>query len=832
MYMSMNKILLFIFSILFLVCSSTQAQDNLRPPAFPLVTVDPNFSIWAMQDSLNAGPTRHWTERPHSLQGIIRVDGKAEYFLGEPIPEYRSVLPIVGDTGAWLYTLDQPGNGWQQPGYKAENWTRTTGAFSDYGTTPNAWTTENIWVRRTFELNSLADIDTRNLRLNMYHDDNVKIYINGVLAYEKQGWVDEFHYFKIRDEALRALREGRNVLAVHCENTAGGAYLDLGLAERKEPELRLPDARQTDVQVTATQSVYTFRSGPVELRATFTAPLLPDRLELISRPANYLTFDVKTTDGQPHQVQLYLSAASNIAVNTIDQPVVWQRMPSPELDIIRTGTATQQVLGRKGDNVRIDWGYLYLATPDEAGASHRLASSSASVIDFADDGRLSGPDDTAMPRPPRTEPLTLAAAFDFGSVSRTPERRHAILAYDDLLAIEYFHQPLQAWWKKEGATVVEMLEQSEKDYKALMEETAAFDRQLFEQAKAAGGTKYAELAELAYRQAVAAHKLVVSSDGEPLFFSKENFSNGSIGTVDVTYPSSPLFLYYNATLLKAMLDPIFFYTESGRWTKPFPAHDVGTYPIANGQTYGEDMPVEEAGNMLIMTTAIARAEGNPDYARKHWDALTTWANYLMENGMDPKNQLSTDDFSGHLARNANLSIKAVLGIAGYGRLAGMMGKEQLAERYTASARRMARKWMDMADAGDHYMLAFGRPDTWSQKYNLVWDQVLDLNVFPDRINRKEINFYLTRQNEYGLPLDNRAEYTKSDWIVWTATLADDPATFRNFIAPMYRAYHSTEDRVPMTDWYQTDSGDQVGFQARSVVGGYFMKMLEEKFDAQ
>jgi hypothetical protein len=609
----------------------------------------------------------------------------------------------------------------------------------------------------------------------------------------------------------------------------GKPYRFMGAAPQSVPEMP-----QTGLQVLPTRTLYCFEAGGVRLGVTFTTPALPRDLDLLSRPVTYLTWDARATDGMPHQVSVYFDATGEWAVNQPSQPVAWSRPKVEGLDVMRIGSREQPVLAKAGDNLRIDWGHLYVARPAGDPGDEVIASDRAAREAFAASGDLPDADDTRQPRPAAQDWPVLAATFDFGSVGKRAESQHLILAYDDLYSIEHMGHRLRPWWRRSGESAEGLLDKAERDYRMLLRRCRTFDEKLMRDLVRAGGEQYAELAALSFRQCLAAHKLVAGTDGTPLYFSKENFSNGCIATVDVTYPSSPFFLVFNPPLLEGQLIPILEYARSSRWRFPFAPHDLGTYPKANGQVYGggerteqDQMPVEECGNMLIMVAALARVEGHARFADRYWPVLTRWADYLREKGLDPENQLCTDDFAGHLAHNANLSLKAIEGIGGYAMLCGMLGRREEAAAYRKTAAEMAAQWSALAGDGDHYRLTFDRPGTWSQKYNLVWDRLLGLDLFPREVARTEIAYYLKRQNRYGLPLDSRKTYTKLDWIVWTATMAERREDFEALIAPIHRFAHESSSRVPLTDWYETTNAGQVGFQARSVVGGVFIKLLAE-----
>ena len=804
-------------------------QTDLRLPSVPLVVSDPYFSIWSPYDKLTDGSTRHWTNDEKPLEGLLRVDGTTYRWMGAAQRTLmESVVPMANEA-EWeaQYTDKKPSDNWMKPDFDASSWKNGKGAFGsdNYENIRTSWTEEDndIWVRRTVELTS-GQLQG-DLYLIFSHDDACEIYINGEKA--ATGIMDYVDGVIVRLDGEKAslLKEGKNVFAVHCYNKTGGALVDFGIFRNiATGGDRIVTAEQKSVDVLACNTYYTFACGPVELDVVFTAPHIIDDLDLLSAPINYISYQVRSTDGQPHDVKFYLSTTPQMAVNKIQQPTVSAVVEENGTQYLKAGTIQQPILAKTGDGICIDWGYLYLAGTNGVLA---LASDSDIKTQFLDDGSLPQGEQQVVCQKQASLP-TLAYVHDFGKTEQGSS--FAMIGYDEIWDIEYFYKRYKGYWAHEGSvSVFDMFDRMKKDYTSIMQRCRQMDQTIYDDALAAGGVKYAEILSGSYRHVNAAHKLFRDDEGNVLFFSKENNSNGCVNTVDLTYPEAPLYLCYNPELQKGMMTSIFEYSLSGRWTKPFAAHDLGQYPKANGQVYGGDMPLEEAGNMITLAAQICKQEGNAQYVEKYWDIITTWADYLVENGLHPANQLCTDDFAGHWAGNCNLAIKAIMGVTGYAELAKMKGMDDVYQKYNAKAKEMAAAWEKETKVDDHYELAYGAgTDTWSQKYNMVWDKLWQTGIIPNDAMQTEVKYYLGKQNEYGLPLDCRKDYTKSDWIMWTAAMADTDEDFQAFVEPLYKYINETESRVPISDWHDTKTGRMTGFKARSVIGGYWMRVLMKK----
>lgn len=578
----------------------------------------------------------------------------------------------------------------------------------------------------------------------------------------------------------------------------------------------VPAVQTLDVEVTPLQTKFTLEAGPVRLNVAFWSPALADDLDALSTPVTFVDIEASSLDEQPHSAQVRLDISDHLCYDGESRPELYGGAWASEgVHYGYMGQKKQRILGHSGDHITMDWGYLWAA--------------SAQAIEQT--------------------PHALAFVWTL-TVGAAPQSAFAALGYDDVAAIQYFGTPCRAWYQRHGCAFHEALTAFVRRHDALLQAALLWDARILDDARAAGGDEYAQIVSAAWRQTFAAHKLIATPSGDMAFLSKENDSGGCIGTVDVSYPTVPVLLKYNPELVNALCRPILEYASMPVWNRDFAPHDVGFYPCVAGQVYGlrtplhngdtvpplylcppgeelyDDrfqMPVEECGNMLIMLEAALSFGASDALVRRYASLMDRWVVYLDRHGDDPGEQLCTDDFAGHLARNVNLSAKAFIGIACYARLKRRLGDEALAARWEARARSMAEGWLRRA-GGSATPLTFDG-EGWSMKYNLAWDLVLGLGLMPESFFRMETESYLPRMNRYGLPLDSRADYTKSDWLAWCAAMTRDMGTRRALLHPLALYLRESSTRVPFSDWYDTRTGDFVQFIGRSVQGGLFMPML-------
>lgn len=598
---------------------------------------------------------------------------------------------------------------------------------------------------------------------------------------------------------------------------------------------------QTSLEVHAFSTDYTFRGEGFALKVRFLSPLLPGDLDVLSCPVCYTDYEV--TEGEiPEDFSIALAIDEEFCYNGERAWVVGGVIPKKGYEAAYFTRGRNLVLSDTSDMCSPDWGDVYIAAKEswlvsEAGLNLYLAEGKREYIRKD------------------CERLFLLAV-------NTEKQGSFMTAFDDKLSIFYFGEWLKGYFFRSGKTILDALDFSLNEHDRIVSDCEAFDVQLKADCEKVGKDYYT-IACASLRQSVAAHKLVETKDGKLLFLSKENNSNGCIGTADVSYPSIPLYLLYDPELVQGMLRGIYDFARMPVWNFDFAPHDIGTYPWCSGQVYGtacrEDkyccgmfstgasprtnqmlyirpaesevydkncqMPVEECGNMIIMQAAAIVAGADKSLAREQFDLLAKWVKYLEEYGLSPENQLCTDDFAGHLAGNVNLTIKALVGIEAFSLICRALGKEELAEEYENKARTFADAFR--VKVGPHILpLSYGGTDTFSIKYNILFDKLFGFSLIGQEVCEAETAYYIQKSNRFGVPLDTREDYTKADWILWAAALTDDREKCEALYSPVVNYLAQTPSRVPFGDWYDSTRGDIVHFINRSVVGGCFAPLLK------
>ncbi|MDR0751328.1 MAG: DUF4965 domain-containing protein [Christensenellaceae bacterium] len=613
----------------------------------------------------------------------------------------------------------------------------------------------------------------------------------------------------------------------------GVAYRFMGL---KGSDEIIP---QKSLKLSLSSTQYEFENSMVTLTLKFTKPLLPNNISLSSCPFAFIDVECKSCDGNEHSVQILISFNEKIAYDEGKKLTKSAAIPFAGGKVGYIGRALQRPLTTAGDYKEIDWGWLYLT-----GNSDIIATTAGKMRRFLK--KLDIPENNLNKK-------VLVSKFEGIVNNQTKISYFNIIAFDDIASINYFGIYKNGFWATEYYDILNALTELLKAHDSITKKVADFDEKREFKITAQYGREYYITQIAAYRQVFAGLKTVYNGD-ELLCFSKECASNGCMNTVDVSFPASPLLLMFSPKLLKGLLIPVFKFARMKSWPFDFAPHDIGRYPFATGQRYGirnqlhnigsvylapirrhvyrlsnrsriyslkAQMPTEECGNMIILSAAYFNESGDENFIRLNVDLLQKWVDYIISYGIFPQAQLCTDDFAGTLGKNVNLTIKSIIAIGAWGLLLNKLNKDS-GTIYLEKARSLAAELEHLSDVGTHTSLTLNERESWSLKYNLIWDKIFKLSLFSDSLFEKECAFYIKKSAPYGIPLDSRDTYTKTDWMMWVASLTNDQTLLKTISSAIVKMLNEAKDRVPFTDWYDTITGVNKGFCHRPTQGGLWM----------
>ena len=620
---------------------------------------------------------------------------------------------------------------------------------------------------------------------------------------------------------------------------------------------------QTSLNTTPTQSIFTFNGGGVNLTVDFLSPVEANDLRRLSMPLSDIVTTAQSSDGATHSVSVYFDISGEWAHGDSTQLIKW----APETIALdadgssRRGTLSTWTVTPNSPTVfnqvndYPSWGTVLFSTATSGSLTTQSGADSAVRSQFVGFGTLSNTNDTNQPRAINDQYPVFAFSNAFGTVGATASKPFTLLlGHVRDPAINFLGTPVSSLWRQYWPAYESMLAFAYNDASKAVTRADTLDASITRAATAFGGAHYAGLTALTLRQAFAGTELT-GTTSNPYLFLEEISSSDNVSTVDVLYPSMPAFLYTNPELVRYLIAPVVFYAESGQWPELFAPHDLGsTYPNATGHNDGggENMPVEETANMLIMAdaymqhTTLANAAV---YASTHYAIFRQWAEYLTTippsvpypNALDPQFQNQTDDFTGPIAHSVNLALKGIVAVGAMGQIAAYAGDTKDARYFSREAETLISAWTRFSQNSDssHLLLQYhepanayspdttGEPDSyWSLKYNSYPDKLLGLHLIPQSVLSEEAAFYKTQEHPTGIQLDPRTldspphTFTKADWELWTAAGTNDPTLAQNIIDEVYNYANTTLAGVPFPDYYDPNSAF-TGFEARPVVGGVF-----------
>ncbi|KAL9094102.1 MAG: hypothetical protein Q9165_003517 [Trypethelium subeluteriae] len=577
---------------------------------------------------------------------------------------------------------------------------------------------------------------------------------------------------------------------------------------------------------TSTHTVFEIAAGNALFTLDFFSPVSVDDYVRQSLPFSYLTITATGSNGQSPTVSVY---------SDIDSTWTGQSNNTGKTFASNSGTSIYQLTANgqatysQSSAEMALWGQAVFASKAVAGATLSHGSGPPATIrqQFAKGGSLSNTDQywTAAAN------NVVAFSQSLGSVNSSGTTVRVAIGYVREAAINYLGNAQTHYYRSQFPDTTSAVNQFFNDYEDAYNEAKSLDSQVQTTGTSVAGSKYADILALSVRQIFGAIDLTIPNStlntANASAFIKEISSDGNVNTVDIIFPMMPFFYTLAPKWIRLLLEPIAQYLQTGGWPYPnYVIHDIGaSYPNATGHNDGdaESMPVEETGDFLLLFLAYQQATGDTSFTTTYANLLQRYATYLRNNGLYPVNQLSTTDGLGSFTNMTALAIKSAVSLSAYGKLTGQSQYNNLGKSFASTILKNGLGTQVSQTTKEPYLtLTYGNT-SWYLQFNLYPDQLFGLNTFNQSVFKDQTDFYPTVRQQGGVPIDDGADWGKTDWDSWVAAYSTNQSTTAMFIDDIWTYITNGKNSMPFSDKYNV-AGDQEGigqFRARPTVAAHF-----------
>ncbi|PIL35943.1 hypothetical protein GSI_01603 [Ganoderma sinense ZZ0214-1] len=612
----------------------------------------------------------------------------------------------------------------------------------------------------------------------------------------------------------------------------GTAYKWMGQDDRSK------SASVTNIQITPTRSIFVIQAGPMNLTVTFLSPIEADDWVKQSIPFSYVSVEAQSLDGNSYPVQLYSDISAEWVSGDRSSQVRWSNANTGSSIYHEIQLQSPQQNSEIANQAQ-DGTVYYAMSTAQPNISWQIDRDETTRAGFQTNGILTNTMSTAFSSisPNYT---VFGLAVDLGTIQSTSSPITWSVGYVRDPAVTYTTatgamQQRRPYYVTQYANISDVIDAFTGDFTGAYDRAVALDQKIMSAASQIS-SQYSDIVSLATRQTMGALDITIATDssghlvpGDVKIFMKNLGTDRRVNAVEHIFAAFPMYLYLNASLGGALLEPL-LEVQVSRTGQPYAAQDLGdVYPTATDPTVAPTQGVEQTGNMLIMELAHARISGNGTLLSRYYSTTKRWADYLVCNAIKSVNQTNKDQDK--VVDSANIALKGVIGVKAMAEIAHALGQDSDAVEYGNQSTSLLSSWLSLATSmdGSHLLGTYGDQESWSLMYNLFSDKMLGLNLVSQSVidtQTRYLSSLLAKAPEWGLPIDSTAgQFGNAAWSLYASAFVSDTTVRDSLIESVYNHANFNQTVGAFPERYNVTSNAVNNGRAGPALGGLFSHLV-------